>query len=163
MSDSMVGGVISGIGSLYSGRATQNALDAQADINDENAQLDIQQGDYNAMRQGMVVSQKLGAMKAAYGANGVSSNSGSVLDVLQQSATNGEMDTQNILHGAAIKAVNYQNEASMERLGASNAVTASYINAFSSVAGGTASAFGQQSSSNGGNGGNDDGESDEVE
>lgn len=143
MSDSILGGLTSAAGSYYTGQSTANALDAQAQLNTENAQLATEQGQFDAMRQGMIASQKLGAMRANYGASGVESTSGSVMDVMQSSAMNAEMDTANILHGAQVKAINYANEANMEKLGANNAVNASYLNMFASVVGGGAGAFGQ--------------------
>lgn len=148
MSDSLAGGIFGAAGALYSGAATSNSLGAQAQLNEENAQLALQAGQYNSMRQQMAVTARLGSMRAAFGGAGVASNSGSVLAVLQASATNGEMDVQNILHGAQVKAINYQNEASMEKLGASNSANASYLNAFASIVGGGASTFGQRSSGN---------------
>lgn len=157
MSDSILGGITSAAGAYYTGQSTAASLDAQAQLNTENAQLATEQGQYDAMRQGMVASQKLGAMRAAYGASGISSTSGSFMDVMQSSAVNAEMDNQNIIHGAAVKAINYENEASMEKLGASNAVTASYLNMFASIAGGSAGTFGSSSSSsNNPSGGTDD-------
>lgn len=134
-------------GALYTGRATSDTLGAQAEINEANAELALEQGDYNSFRQGMKVSQHLGAIRAAYGGSGVAAGSGSVLAVLQASAMNGELDRQNIIHGAQVRAINYRNEAVLERAGASNAMTASYLNALASFGGSGARAFGQSASS----------------
>jgi hypothetical protein len=132
-------------GALSSGASSQTALDNQAQINSENATLSLEQGQYSAMRQGMQATQRLGAMRAAYGANGVSSNSGSVIDALQQSATNAEMDNQNIIRGANVKAINYENQAALEKTEGEQAVASSYLSAFGAAAGGGAKYFGQSS------------------
>lgn len=141
------GSAIGSVGDLYTGNAQATALQTQATQNQRNAQLALEQGQYDSMRVGMQVAQKVGAIHANYGASGVESTSGSVLDVLNASAINGEMDTQNILKGAQVKAINFENEASMENLGAQNAKTASYFNALSSLTMGSGKAFGQAPSS----------------
>lgn len=153
------GGTIGALGDLYSGQSTSSALNSQAQQNLENAQLAREQGEYNSMRAGMMAAQHVGGIKAAYGANGVESTSGSVLSVLNGSAMNAEMDVQNIKKGAEVRAINFENEASMEKLGASNAVTSSYLNALSSITMGSAKAFGQAPSSAGDEGA-DEGELD---
>lgn len=145
------GSTVGAIGSIYSGQSTANALEVQARENDQNAKLAREQGDYNSMRAGMLAAQHIGGMKAGFGANGVESTSGSVLATLNASAMNAEMDVQNIQKGAAVKAINFENEASMERLGAGNAKTASYFNAFSQMTLGSGKAFGEAPS--GGSGG----------
>ena len=152
----IAGGGIGVLGALYSGEATAESLNAQANINDENAQVAIQQGNYDSYRQGLKVSSALGSMRAAYGGNGISASSGSALAVIQSSVMNGEMDRQNIIHGAAIKAISFQNEAAMERAGATNATTASYFNALSAGIGSGAKAFGS-TASGGSNGDSSDG------
>lgn len=132
-------------GALSGGASSQTALDNQATINQDNATLALEQGQYSAMRQGMQATQKLGAMRAAYGANGISSDSGSVISALQQSATNAEMDNQNIIRGANVKAISYENQAAMEKTEGDQAVAASYLGAFGAAAGAGAKYFGQSS------------------
>lgn len=139
------GTVISALGSIYSGQATSNALNTQATQADQNAQLATEQGQYNSMRIGMQVQSHLGQISAGYGASGVSAGSGSVLNVLMASTMAGEMDKQNAINSANVHAINYENEASIERVGAGNAVTASYLNALSGALTGGAKVFGDSS------------------
>ena len=156
------GSTIGAIGDIYSGNSKASALNTQATLNQENAQLATEQGQFNAMRVGMTAAQKMGTASAAYGASGVAANSGSVLDVLNTGAINSEMDVQNTLHGAAVKATAYENDASMEQLGASQAQTAGYLNALSSITMGAGNAFGE-SSSTASDAAESDGEGDEAD
>lgn len=142
----IAGGALSAVGDIYQGESTAASLDAQAQLNQENSALALQQGAFDSYRQGLQVSSRLGSIKAGFGANGIASTSGSVLDVMQASAAKGAMDVENIYHGAQVRAINYQNEASMEQLGANNALNASYLNAIGVAVGSGAKAFGSSSS-----------------
>lgn len=139
------GAGVGAFGALYSGQATADTLDAQADINQGNAQIALQQGVYDSFRHGLKINAQLGSMRANIGASGVSASSGSALDLIQSSVMNGEMDKQNIMRQAQIKSIGFQNEASLEKWGASNALTASYFNALSFGMKGASSAFGSTS------------------
>lgn len=126
-------GGISALGSLFGGQSTANSLNAQADLQMQNAQEAESQGKYDAMKSSLVAGQKIGAITAGYGASGVSSNSGSALEVLRASASNAELDRLNILHGADVKAVNYENQASLDRLSASSALNGSIFSAIGNL------------------------------
>ncbi|MEO8837536.1 MAG: hypothetical protein ABI351_02360 [Herbaspirillum sp.] len=137
----IAGGAIGGIGALMSGQSQYDSLNAQADLQQKNAQEALAQGQFNANKSALQSGQRIGDTTAAFGAGGVRSNSGSVMAVLGASAANAELDRLNILHGADMRAINYQNEASMERVGAQNAKVGSYFSAFGSVAGAGARAY----------------------
>lgn len=124
-----VAGGIKAIGSVLAGQSTANSLNAQADLQMQNAQEAERQGAYDASRSMYLAHQKIGDIEAGYGASGVTSNSGSVLDVLGASAANAELDRLNILHGADVKKIQYENQASIARAGAASAITGSYWSA----------------------------------
>jgi hypothetical protein len=136
MSTSMLGGPFNAAGDIVQGQMTSQTLDAQAGLADANAQEAENQGQYNATRQSLISSQKIGESEAAYGASGVTSSSGSVADVIGASNANAEMDRLNILHGADIKALNYNNQALMDRYGAASATYGSYWAAAGAITGG---------------------------
>lgn len=138
----VVGGVISGMGALKKGQMTANSLQAQAGLERVQAGEARQAGEFNAFRSQLQATQSLGRTTAAYGASGVSSDSTSAQAVLMAGAQNAELDRQNIIHGADIKATTYANQASLESFGANSALHGSYFSALSSVLGGSSQELG---------------------
>lgn len=140
---SAVGGSIFGAGgALIQGQSQANALDRAAEIERNNARLDIQTGEANAAISAIRSNKQIGAITAAYGANGIASDSGSALAVLAASTSSAELDRQNIMHGAKVRAINYENQAVMDEIGAKSALQGSYFNAISSIMMGGSKAFG---------------------
>lgn len=121
-------------GAIMQGKMTSQSLNAQADMNERNAKEAEAKGQYDAMRQQLMAGRAMGASIAAYGASGVT-NTGSVLEVLHTSSMNAELDRLNILHGADVRAINFQNQAAIDRYGAKSALKAGYWNALGSMAG----------------------------
>lgn len=74
-------------------------------------------GAFDAQRQQVVAQQRIGSMEAGYGASGVK-GTGSVMDVIGMSRGFAELDRLNILHGAELRAINFENEASFNRTSA---------------------------------------------
>ena len=143
--------VIQGFCAQMSGQAESQKLRYQASIQQNNATLALQSAKADADKQSLMSAAKIGQETASYAASGVDINtSGSVLDVLGNSAANAELDRQNILHGGEIRSINYDNQASRDQASAGNALKSSYFNALGSVAGG---AFKMASYSGGGGGG----------
>lgn len=122
------GDLISGIGGLYAGAMESAALNAQANIQNQNAQLDLEAGNSNAARSQIISGQKIGSIQSAAGGSGVT-QSGSVLSIMAASSMNAEMDRQNILHGEQVKAIQSENQASMDQAGAQSALNGSYFKA----------------------------------
>ena len=116
------GAAVSAVGSLMGAQATANSLNAQANLQIQNAQEAEAQGAFDANKSAIQSGDRIGQEVAGYAAAGVTSASGSATAVLMESASNAELDRLNILHGADIKAINYENQASMERAGASSAM-----------------------------------------
>ena len=135
------GGVVAGIGALEQGKMTYNTLEAQAGMQQTQAQEAMTAGDYNAYLSGVRATQQIGAATAEYGASGVSTASGSPADVLMAGARNAEMDRQTILYGADLEAVNHENQASLDSFGANSALEGSYFKAIASVLGGASGAL----------------------
>lgn len=129
----LAGAGISAYGDIQQGSMTADSLNQQATSLMQQAQEAEAKGQYDANRQQIVAGHRIGTSIAAYGASGVTSNSGSVLDVIHASHTNAEMDRLNILHGADIRAINYQNQASMNRYGAESAKLGSYWKALGAL------------------------------
>lgn len=132
----IVGAGMSAYGALQQGKMTSDSLNQQADSLEAQAQEARVKGEYDAMRNQMLAARKIGVAEAAYGASGVSSSSGSVLDVIQASHQNAELDRLNILHGADIRAINYMNQASMNRYGAQSAMLGAHWKVLGALTGG---------------------------
>lgn len=119
-------------GSIMEGYQKAAGLKANAHIADNNADLANRSaaGDADAiLRQGR---QQIGAQSAAAAQNGLGF-SGSVTDSLNASATALQMDANNAIYGGRLKETSYRNDASGLRAQASNAVTAGWIGAASSL------------------------------
>lgn len=129
----LVGGAVSAYGDIQQGQMTSDSLNEQARNLTAQAAEAESKGNYDAMRQQLIAEHKIGTSIAAYGASGVSANSGSALNVIQASHMNSELDRLNILHGADIRAINYQNQASMDRYGADSAKLGSYWRALGAM------------------------------
>lgn len=134
MSGALVAGAGGAVGSLIQGRGTADTLTYQANLQRNNATMAIQAAKFDADRQSMFAQKKLGSISEGYAASGVDINtSGSVLSVIGASAANAELDRQSILHGGTIKAINFENQASMDDRASQNALTGSYFNAVGSL------------------------------
>lgn len=156
----LAGAGISAIGDVQQGKLTSDTLNNQADNLMAQGQEAEAKGKYDAMREQIVSGQKIGTSVASYGAAGVAANSGSVLDVVGASHENAELDRLNILHGADIRAINYQNQASMDRFGGAAALQGSYWKALGALTLGAVkvgeAGSGATSSGGGGEGAGDD-------
>lgn len=122
------GDLLSGLGGLYAGGMEAAALRMQANLQLQNGQLDLLAGNANAAKSQIMSGQKIGALQGAAAASGVT-ESGSVLSVMAASSMNSEMDRQNILHGAQVRDIQAENQASMDSAGAQSAQTGSYFKA----------------------------------
>lgn len=130
-------------GSLYSGYSQAAGMRAQARADDANAELS-RQAAANAMleagaNEDMQRRKSAGQMSsqaAALAESGIGMDSGTALDLTQQSALNAEMDALNIRYAGKLKAnnlyteaANFENSASMNRANARGAVVGGWLNA----------------------------------
>lgn len=106
--------ILKGIGDVAQGRAQDEAAQYNAQRDEQNAILAEQQAAANEQRFRVLALKNQGSITAAYGASGVAAT-GSVLDVLGESAANAELDALTIRHNGQIKATNLRNDAAMER------------------------------------------------
>lgn len=113
------------LASLVSAGAQASAARAQAQqqyqVAQYNRQLALNQSAY--ARQKAQVEERnlrirqmkqLGTMRANYGASGVDIDSGSPLDVLEESAAFAELDALNVRHAGEVEATGYENTARLE-------------------------------------------------
>lgn len=127
-----VGGVVGAIGQISAGNAAAAAGRYNAQVSDNNAQRIRAEAATEIQDKRRDVRRQLGSIRAAYGASGIDF-SGSPLDVLADSAFEGEWDVTKIRYKAEVAAVDEENRANLYRAGADASQTAGYIGAGSSL------------------------------
>lgn len=129
----VAGGLLGAYGAKQDAQQRAFELEAEAKDAEQNAIMAREAGRYNAQRQGIIAAKTIGGIRADYAASGVTSDSGSALEVLRESHANAELDRQNILYGADARARNYEARASSARAGARGVRGAGDINAFAAL------------------------------
>lgn len=146
---SLAGGLLSAFGAEKSGQSQQQIYNYQsqvakinADIARQNATWALNQGDAQALNQGLKAGQQFGQIRASQGASGLDVNSGSAVDVQRSQRTLTSMDLTQIKTNASKTAYDYlvkanaeENQASLYTAAGKNAKTAGDIGAFSSLLG----------------------------
>lgn len=114
---SLAGGINSigsAVGDLYSQEGdeaeAQNYRQAAA-LSREEAQFTVSSTNISEMQADRQVTQAIGGVKAAYGGNGISTNSGSALDVLGSSAQQGAMTKAAVNYQGAQQEYQYNEQA----------------------------------------------------
>lgn len=115
-------------------RSQAQALDYNAAVERQNAQIALQQGNANEEAQRRQARRVLGAQRAGLTEAGLSG--GTAGDLVSQSAADAELDALNIRYGAQLQATGHLNSATLDqqqarqaRKNASAAQTAGYIGA----------------------------------
>jgi hypothetical protein len=150
------GGATSAFGSIFGGQAAANQANYQAgiatmnaNIARQNASYELSKGEVEAEQSGMKTRYQIGTTKAVQAASGVDVNRGTASLVRSSMAEVGSMNEATIRAGAARKSYGLEVEAAgqdataqLDRMSASNAKTASYIGAASSILGSVGSVSG---------------------
>ncbi len=135
------GGVMGAAGSLYEGRAAQEAAAFNIKVAKRNAYLVRKAAEEDA-RSTLITGRKVvGEMLANYGSSGIKTDEGSPLEIMQESVRAAEKDALNIRYQGELQARSYLDDAKMERFKGNVAETASYIRASSSLVSGGAEAY----------------------
>lgn len=151
----LIGGGISAFGQIKQGQQAKAAGEYNFQLQQENAALATQEGDFAIARQKREAEQAIGQATAQYGASGVDTGQGSALDVLQQSAAQGVLDSSKIAYQASLKARGFRQTGDIDLFKGQNAETSSYYSAAGTLLGSSGSALssaGGGSSSIGGTG-----------
>ena len=138
----LAGVAIGAMGALKSADAKAQSAKYNGQIAEQNAQIATQQGEAAAQMQQRDAERRMGSAMAAYGASGVSVDSGSPADVLADSARMAELDNLTIRYNASLRAAGYQNQVSLDRSEQANATTSGYLNATGAVVGGLGKMYG---------------------
>lgn len=130
----LLGGVISGIGSMAAASAQANAANANAAYMDRQAIIERQKADYEARRAEDRAKNLRGKQIAMAGASGLEAE-GAIGEVLIDTQNQQSLDVQAIRYGGEVNATNFEYKASIERMNASNYQTAGMFNAASGAIG----------------------------
>lgn len=146
---SIVGGVVNAIGKVREGQAQAAFARYQAQvarnnkiIADQNADWSMRAGRHEATIQGLRTREIAGQTKADIAASGIDVNSGSAVDVVNATRRAGMMDEATILSNASKEAygwttqgANFEAQAGLLELEATEAERSGKFNAFSSLLG----------------------------
>lgn len=128
----MIFGAFKSLGEAETGLANRNVGNYNAQVNERNAIISDQQGDAQALQEGQRNEKRLGAMRANYGASGVTMD-GSAGDVLEDSASQAKLNEQNVKYNAHLRSIGFSDNAVLDRYRAHYMLTASQYAASASL------------------------------
>ena len=142
----MLGGLMQARGAIEQGKAQAKAAEVSAqmaerdaEVVDQNRKLALVQADIDATDKRRQNRRTMGAIRAKYGASGVSM-AGSPLDVLEDTATEQELDTERVRYEGrirgregALQMLGLQDQAKLDRMQGRAAYKAGYYNANAAV------------------------------
>jgi len=135
---------VAAYGAHQQGQAAKKAGDFNAKVSLQNAEAARSQASMRASQQERETMLRMGAIRAAHGASGGTAD-GSVLDVLADTAAQGEMQRQNLVYQGEMAARGYQNTAQLDIFGGQAEQKAGNLKAGSELLGGVAGAMGARS------------------
>lgn len=118
----LIGAVISGIGSVVGGVMQAQQAQQQAAIYDRQAAAERAQAAYNAGRQQDKSIALMSRQRASYLAAGVAIDSGTPMDIIEDTARETSLDVQAIKYNGEIKAQNFEMQADLFRTKADSAM-----------------------------------------
>lgn len=133
--------VTSAIGAIQQGKAAKAAAEFNARVSEQNAQIVHEQTIQEVRQFDREQYLRVGAIRAAQGKAGGVANEGSVLDILADTAAQGEIQRQDIIYQGALAERGFQNSAVLDRFEGENAVRQSRLAAGSELLQGGANAF----------------------
>lgn len=137
----IIGVAISAYSAVRAGQAQSKAAKFNAAVAQQNANAATEQANAAAQEKHRQMVQRLGSMEAAYGASGVASDSGSVLDSLGDSIRQGTLDQLTAKYNGQLKAAGYTDSSSLDTFQAHYAQTSSYMEAAGTAMSGAGSVY----------------------
>jgi hypothetical protein len=135
---------VSAFSAIRQGKAAEAAGEYNADIQRQNAAFAREEADELVRIADRETYLRLGAIRAAQGANGGVAGEGSVFDVLADTAAESERERQYIVRSGEMKAQGFESTAGLELMEGRSARSASYMRAGSELLSGTANAYAQR-------------------
>ncbi len=136
----LAGTAVSTVSTIKQGEAAAHASEQEAALRDQAARDITSQSEEEARRQAILNKKQLGSMKAGYGASGVSLD-GSALDILEESAAQGELDLIAIRTDGERRARMARGEADISRGRAGSQRQGAYMSGAGNFLSGAAGAY----------------------
>ena len=130
-------------GTIVSADASRRAANQNADIAMQAAESAKNKAAYDEQMHRDRVQKLLSTQRALYGKSGVEM-SGSPLLTMEDTASQGELDALAIRYGGDVAAAQNRSQANLSRMQGSNAMTAGYFSAGSTLLQGASSYYGNK-------------------
>lgn len=137
----MAGAAMSAVSAVQQGKAAQAAAQFNATIARQNAEISREQTRAQVGQHDREQILRMGAIRAAQGKSGGAANEGSVLDILADTAAQGELQRQDIIYRGALTERGFRNDAALDEFSGKNAKRQAYLQAGSELLQGGASAY----------------------
>jgi hypothetical protein len=137
----IAGAVMSAASAYRQGKQAKAAAEYNAALARQNAQVVHEQTTQNVRQADREQYLRLGKIRAAAGRNGGVADEGSVLDILADTAAQGEIERQDIVYRGALAERGYTNAAALNEYEGDSAKSNSYLAAGSELIGGATSAY----------------------
>lgn len=136
----MAGAAISAAGAIQQANAEKSAASYNATLKERDAQIATAQATQEAQQVRWASARAQGALMAGYGASGVTTDEGSPLDVLANSASQAKLDEETVLYRAKLKSTGYLSDAALSRFAGKTAEQQGPLKAASYLLGGAGQA-----------------------
>lgn len=133
----LAGSAIQGLGAAQAANNQAKSYDMQANAAERDAEAAKEASAYDAARTRETVERVIGNQRAGFSAGGVAL-SGSALDVMMDTATEGDLDVETIKWNSNVKVDGLKYEATQQRQNASSARAAAPLAFLAPVIGGAA-------------------------
>ena len=138
----LISAALGALGAVQESRASAAASEFNAKVAENNAVIAEQTAAADERRARRESARRIAGSRAAFGAAGVALE-GSPLDVIEDQASDAEVDALNLRYRGRLEANNYRAQAGLDRANARNARTRGVIKAGTALLGGAAD-FGQR-------------------
>lgn len=138
----MAGAAVSAVGAIQQGKAAKAAAEFNARVAEQNSQIVHEQTIQEVRQFDREQYMRIGAIRAAQGKSGGVANEGSVLDLLADTAAQGEIQRQDIIYQGALAERGFQNTAVLDRFEGAAAAKSAKLKAGSELLQGAGAAFG---------------------
>lgn len=138
----VAGAGMSAISAIQQGKAAKAAANFNAHIQRQNAEIAREQTKAQVAQHDREQVLRMGAVRASQGKSGGAANEGSVLDILADTAAQGEIQRQDIIYRGALAERGHNNTAALDVFSGKNAERQGYLQAGSELLSGGAKAMG---------------------
>src|ERR1043165_2962783 len=111
----MAGAALSAAGAIQQANAAKSAAFYNATLKERDAAIATSQSQQEAQQVRWASRRAQGSLLADYGASGVTTDTGSPLDVLANSASQAKLDEETVLYKGKLAATGYMSDAALFR------------------------------------------------